>query len=94
MAHEQLTVEELQAALSDILGSGGKSEVSRDTPESRITGFVAHSEFRGLALDERRKRIFDALRDRLGGRSQDVGTLFFLSPEEYEETFGEPLEAA
>ena len=89
-----LTVAELQQVLTEILGPAGRAEVARDTPQSPITGFVAHPEFRGLSLAERRARVWEGLRDHLGPRAQEVGTLFFLSPAEYEETFGEPLNAA
>ena len=86
-----LTVEELREAIIDILGPAVRAEVSRDAPDARISGFVAHPAFRGLAPSDRRRTLMEPLHSRLGPRSPQVGPLFFLSPEEYEETFGEPM---
>ena len=82
-----MTPEELKKILDVILGSSGVAEISRDTPNSRLSGFVVHPGFRGKDLSERRRWIHDSLRQELGPRAQDVGNLFFLSPEEYDETF-------
>ena len=58
-------------------------EISRWTPEERVSGLVARAEFRGLAVVERFQIVQDVLRKGLGERAEDVGLIFVFTPEEF-----------
>lgn len=78
-----LTVDEVRAAIEEILGPGGN--INLDVQAGRVSGFIAHPTFSRYAVPDRRKMLWDRLRAHFGERASQIGILLLYSPEEYHE---------
>ena len=102
----RLVDEELSSALKGWLGSEAVVEVSRDTPDGRITGWIMHPYFHTVDRSTRQDWLWlgfhegkglndwPGLRTMYGELATQIGMIFTFSPLEYENAFGETPKTA
>lgn len=100
-----LTPEDVSNALAHWLGPTGRVDVGWTTPGSRLTGYVVHPHFQGLAPKERQDWLWNGVPDLLpvdwhglkkvfGEQATQIGIVFTYSPSEFEELFGSENDVA
>ena len=98
---EELNANEVTESLKAWLGEGTTVELSRDSPEGRLTGWIMHPAFAGISRAVRQEWLWngfsdegalphwEGLRSRLRERAAQIGLFLTFSPHEYEQTFAE-----
>jgi hypothetical protein len=98
---EELTANEVRAALEGWLRDTGLVDVARDQPNGRITGWIMHPHFAGVSHAERQNWLWngreqddhfgdwEGLRNIFRDRSTQVGLILTYSPAEYDNALGQ-----
>jgi len=100
-----LTPKEVTDALNGWLGTEGRANVGWTSPGSRITGYIVHPNFRGLAPKERQDWLWNGVPKPRGGdwtglnavfkeRATQIGVILAYSPDEYEQLFDTETDVA
>ena len=102
----KLKSEDVEAALAKWLGEGGLIDVSRDSKNGRITGWVMHPSFKGVSRADHQSWLWEGygdegsltrwqgLRGTFQERASQIGLLLTFSPAEYENAFGKSAQSA
>ncbi|CAN5614474.1 hypothetical protein BH11ARM2_BH11ARM2_21900 [soil metagenome] len=102
---ETLTEYEVREALREWLGPDAVIDINRESPDSRLAGWIVHPGFQGVSALTRRNWLlegyqggrslskWEGLRKQFGHRATQIGMIFALSPYEYESAFAEEIEA-
>ena len=102
----RLSGTEVSNALKQWLGADAIVDVSRESPDSRITGWIMHPHFAGVDRATRQDWVWtgfhqpgklpewSGLREIFKNRADQIGMIFTFSPIEYENAFNEKPKTA
>ncbi len=103
---EKLDSKTVAEAVREWVGANALIELSRDSAEGRITGWIVHEAFAKVDRSTRQTWLWDGmsgnqllkpwkgLRGTFGELATQIGLVLSFSPTEYENAFGESAQTA